>query len=202
MKFGIIGAGSVGKALGERLKAAGHTVHWGVRDPEGAAYTALGATTVPSAVSDADIVILAVPWAAARAAITTAGDLTGKILIDATNPIAPDFAGLVGLDGSSAAELIASWPHGAHVVKAFNTIGSNIMEDPTFGGGAPALLIASDYPDAKARVMAIAGQLGFDPIDAGPLNMARYLEHFAWVWIALAAKQGLGREIAFRLMKR
>lgn len=198
----IIGAGNVGATLGKRLRDLGHTVRWGVPDPNDPKYQGLDVTTVAGAVEGAEVVFLAVPWQAAEQAVKSAGDLTGKILVDVTNPIAADFSGLVDLGGSSAAEQLAQVATGAHVVKAFNTIGNNVMENPNFGGQRASLLVAGDGVDAKKVVMGLASEMGFDPIDAGPLNMSRYLESFAWVWIHLAVKQGLGRDIVFNLVRR
>ncbi len=201
-QLAIIGAGNVGVTLGKRIQNLGYTVRWGVPDPTVPKYQGLAVTTVPAAVEGADAVFLAVPWSAAEMAVKSAGDLTGKILVDVTNPIANDFSGLVHLGDTSAAEQIAMWAPRARVVKAFNTIGNNIMENPRFGEERACLLVAADDLAAKSLVIGLAEQLGFDPIDSGPLSMARYLEAFAWVWISLAVKQGYGREIAFHLLKR
>jgi len=202
MKLAILGAGNVGATLGRRLQQLGHTVRWGVPDPSAPKYAGLDVIEVAAAVEGAEVVLLAIPWAAAEQAVKSAGDLSGKILVDITNPVASDFSGLADLKGLSAAEHIARWAPGAAVVKAFNTVGNNIMENPHFGSEAASMLIASDHAEAKQRVMRLAEELGFEPIDAGPLPMARHLESFAWVWITLALKQGQGREIAFRLLHR
>jgi predicted dinucleotide-binding enzyme len=202
MKLAMIGAGNVGATLGKRLRDLGHAVRWGVPDPSNTKYEGLEVAEVATAVAEADIVMLAVPWSAAEQAIKSAGNLRGKVLIDMTNPIAQDFSNLVDLSGSSAAEHVAQWAPGAFVVKAFNTIGNNIMENPLFDHDRASLLVASDNSEAKQVVMSLAEELGFDPIDAGPLAMARHLESFAWVWITLALKQGYGREIVFHLLRR
>jgi predicted dinucleotide-binding enzyme len=201
-KIAVIGAGNVGATLGKRLRDAGHTVTWGVRDPEDAKYEGIDVAAVGAAVEGAEIVFLAVPWSAAEPALESAGSVDGKILVDAINPIAQDFSDLANLEGASVAEYIARWTHGASVVKAFNTIGFNIMQNPQFGEERAILPVASDDDAAKKVVMGLAEQLGFEPIDAGPLRMARHLESFAWLWITLALKQGYGRDIAFRLLKR
>lgn len=202
MQIAIIGAGNVGATLGRRLRDTGHSVQWGVPTPSDAKYAGLEVTTVPSAVQAADVVILAVPWAAAEQAVKSAGSLAGKVVIDATNPIASDFSGLADLGGSSAAEMVAQWAPGALVVKAFNTIGFNVMENPQFGQERASLLVAADDEGAKQTTLTLAADLGFEPIYAGPLSMARHLESFAWVWITLAVKQGQGRDIVFHLLRR
>lgn len=203
MKVAMIGAGNVGSALGKRLQGIGHDVRWGVPDPTNAKYQALKNVTTPAdAARDAEIVFLAVPWFAAQEAVQNAGPLQDKILVDVTNPIAKDFSDLVDLGGSSAAAHVAGWAEGARVVKAFNTIGANIMENPQFGQERASLLVASDYSGAKQTVMGLAEALGFAPLDAGPLSMARHLESFAWIWITQAVKQGQGRDIVWQLLRR
>ncbi len=202
MKLAIIGAGTVGAALGTRFRDAGHSVQWGVPNPTDAKYEKFDPTDVASAAAGAEVVVLAVPWAAAMQALKSAGNLTGKILIDVTNPIANDFSDLVDLENTSGAEQVAAWAGGASVVKAFNTIGSNVMENAQFGQHRANVLVAADDAGAKATVLGLARDIGFDPVDAGPLRMARHLESFAWVWITLAMKQGMGREIVFQLLQR
>ena len=123
-------------------------------------------------------------------------------MIDATNPLLPDLSGLALPNTTSGAEQVAGWSRGAKVVKAFNTVGSNIMDNPAFGADKPVLFYCGDDSQAKSNVKRLAGELGFEPLDAGPLTQARLLEPFALLWITLALKQGLGREIAFKLLRR
>jgi predicted dinucleotide-binding enzyme len=205
MKLAIIGAGNVGGSLGRRFRSIGHEVKWGVPNPTDPKYAGLDTVDVGAAARDAEVVILAVPWSAAEKAIASLGGLLGgKILVDVINPIAADFSGLVDLPGTSGAEEVARWAPKAKVVKAFNTVGNNIMDDPAFGPDreGTSMLVAGDDAGAKSVVMNLASEIGFDPLDAGPLSISRYLEAFAWVWITLAVKQGLGRDIAFHLMRR
>jgi len=198
MKIAIIGAGNVGGTLGKRWSEAGHDVVYGVRDA--AKNPDLKTATPSNATKDSDIVVLATPWAATRDAINGAGDLNGKIVIDATNPIKPSFDGMI--DGPSGAEQVQQWSGGAKVVKAFNTVGFNVMANPSFGDAKASMLVAGDDTNAKKIVMDLANDIGFEAVDAGPLVQAKYLEDFAWLWISMAAKYGHGRDIAFRLMKR
>lgn len=198
MKIAIIGAGNVGGTLGGRWSEKGHDVVYGVRDP--AKYASLNATNVAKAVADAEVVVLATPWPATEGVIREAGDWSGKIVVDTTNPVAPGFGGLV--QGRSAGEQVADWAAGARVVKAFNTIGFNVMAQPAFPDGAATLLYAGDDAEAKATVRRLSEDIGFEPVDAGPLSMAHYLEAQAWIWISLAMKYGQGRDIAFRLVRR
>ena len=130
------------------------------------------------------------------------GNLDGKILIDATNPIRADFTGLVYGNDTSGGEQVATWARGAKVVKAFNTVGANIMTDPSFDGHKPVMLYCGDDSAAKLVVKKLIDDLVFEAIDAGPLDQARLLEPFAFLWFSLADKRGLGREFAFELMRR
>jgi len=123
-------------------------------------------------------------------------------VIDVTNPVLPDLSGLSLGTTTSAAEQVAQWASGARVVKAFNTVGFNIMADPSFGASRALLFYCGDDAPAKQIVKSLAAELGFDPEDAGPLRQARLLEPFALLWISLAYGQGYGREFAFQLLRR
>ena len=152
------------------------------------------------------VVVLTVPWEAAHDAIRSAGDLTGKVLVDATNPVALGLEGLqhgllVG-HTTSAAEQVAAWARGARVVKAFNTTGFGNMHDPRYGSQAATIFLCGDDAEAKAMVTQLGEELGFAMIDAGPLAIARLLEPLAMLWIHLAVFQGLGPEFAFILQRR
>lgn len=197
MNIAVLGKGNVGATLGRRWAEAGHGVMFGVRAPKHP-----GETTVQDAVRGAEVVVLAIPSQAVSAEFFDGLDLDGKVLIDCTNPIRADFSGLDSGEDPSGGEMVARLAPGARVVKAFNTIGFDAMADPVFAGEPATLLIAGDDPAASATTAALARDLGFEPLDAGPLSMAHYLEATAWVWISLAVKQGLGRGIAFVLHRR
>lgn len=98
--------------------------------------------------------------------------------------------------------MVAKWATGAKVVKAFNTVGFNIMADPRFEGGRTAMFYCGDDAKAKSTVAGLINELGFEALDAGPLTQARLLEPFALLWISLALQYGYGREIAFQLLRR
>jgi predicted dinucleotide-binding enzyme len=149
-----------------------------------------------------EVVILAVPWPAAQDAIQSAGDLDGKVLVDATNPLAPNLSGLTLGHSTSAGELVAAWAPGARVVKAFNSTGSGNMADPAYGAQQTSMFLCSDDADAKASVAHLGEEIGFEMIDAGPLANARLLEPLALLWIYLAYVQGMGPDIAFKLLRR
>ncbi len=206
MKIAIIGAGNVGQALAGGWRKAGHEIVFGVRNPIGrkAELTALGDVVgAKDAAARAEVIVIAVPW-------TVIGDVTaeiataavGKTVIDITNPIAPPYTDLAVAGFDSGAEQVARKLKQSRVVKAFNTVGAEVMADPRYPDGPAVLPVAGDDPRAKATALALARDLGFEPVDAGPLAMARYLEPFAMLWIKLALIQGLGRRFAFRLLQR
>lgn len=209
MRIAIIGAGNVGGRLGKRLAARGHHIIFGVRDPSAARVQGLleeiGSSAAAASIGDAAAasmtIILAVPWDAAEEVVREAGDLVGKILVDTTNPIAAGFELALG-HTTSAAERIAGWSDGARVVKAFNTLGAEHLEDPRFGSEALNMFICGDDSEAKAVVGGLAEELGFEVVDAGPLSSARLLEPLAMLWIRLAQAEGEGRDIAFKLLRR
>jgi predicted dinucleotide-binding enzyme len=97
---------------------------------------------------------------------------------------------------------VAQWASGAKVVKAFNTVGANIMADPSFEGHKPVMFYCGDDDQAKQVVKQLISELVFEAVDAGPLKQARLLEPFAQLWISLAYAQGMGREFAFELLRR
>jgi len=209
MKIGIIGSGNVGGALGGRWAKLGHEVIFGTRDPEGTEKRQLAAKssgkTRTAALADtareAEVLLLSVPWNAAQQVVRSLGDLTGKILIDATNPLLPDLSGLALGTTTSGAEEVAAWARGARVVKAFNTVGANIMANPAFEGHRPVMFYCGDDGDAKHVVAKLISDLVFEPVDAGPLKQARLIEPFAMLWISLAYG-GMGRDFAFELLRR
>jgi predicted dinucleotide-binding enzyme len=208
MSIGIIGAGNVGQALARNLVKQGERVVFGV--PDAAKYAPAVARlgpnarvdTVEQAVLASDLLILAVPYGAAQQVAESLPDWGGRILVDATNPLAPGLAGLAIGTTTSGAEEIARHARGARVVKAFNTTGAENMVQPRYPGGAVFMPVAGDDAEARARVVALATRLGFEAVDVGPLSAARYLEPFAMTWIHMAIKRGLGRDFAFGLLKR
>lgn len=202
----ILGAGSVGRALGERLLHAGAVVRYGVREPDVTAGTLTGAVAdVPAllpaaAATDAEMILLAVPAAAAADAARSAGDLMGKIVVDCTNPLRWD-AGPVWApppEGSVAQALAAIFP-GVPVIKGFNHFGAEIQRRPELATGPADAFFAGDDLDAKSRVMDLALRMGFRAQDAGPLRNAALLENLAVLWIHLATTGGAGRGFGFRL---
>lgn len=208
MRIAVIGIGMVGGTLGRRWAQAGHEVMFGVREPSsekvGQLLAEAGANARAGSVAEAaafgEVVVLATPWSGTEDAIRQAGDLSGKIVLDCTNPLAPDMSGLVG--DRSAAEQAASWARGAKVVKIFNSTGFKNMDDPQYGDDRVTMFYCGDDAEAKKVAAGLAGELGFEPVDAGPLAEARSLEYLALLWIHLAYVQKLGPGIAFKLIRR
>ena len=141
---------------------------------------------------------------ASEAAVKAAGELSGKLILDATNPLAmgPQGPGLAVGHAISAGEMVAAWAKGASVFKTLNTTGFNNLEDSGGYAQKPVMFYAGDDAGKKAAVAALPGDLGFEPVDAGPLSNARLLEPYAMLWIDLALKRGQGRDFAFALMRR
>jgi 8-hydroxy-5-deazaflavin:NADPH oxidoreductase len=209
MKIAVIGTGSVGGTIGRRLAELGHTVSFGVRNVLDADAKALIGTikgnarlaSVAAAAKDAEVVVLATPYAANAAAIAAAGNLSGKILIDVTNPVGPDFSLATGFTTSGAEEVAKLAPR-AKVFKAMNQVGFEVMANPDFAGGKPVMFVAGNDPVGKAVVLELVSSLGFEAIDAGELAVARLLEPYAMLWIHLMARRNQGRNFAFALLRR
>lgn len=209
MKIAMIGTGSVGGTLGRRWAELGHSVCFGVRDLSDANAKALVGkikgdarlASVRDAAQGAEIVVLATPYAANAAAIASAGDLAGKILLDVTNPIGANFTLAVG-HNTSGGEEAAKLAPGARVFKAMNQVGFEVMANPAFAAGKPVMFVAGDDVAGKKVVLDLVAALGFEAIDAGELSIARLLEPYAMLWIHLMARRKLGRDFAFGLLRR
>jgi len=206
MNITIIGSGNVGRALGDGWRGAGHSVTFATREPSAAKAAELkkaGFTVaaMAEAAKTADVIVLATPWDAVPASLHALGALTGKIIVDATNPLTSKLELALGFS-DSAGETVARLAPGARVVKAFNTTGANNMADSKYPGGTLMMPVAGDDPEGKTIVMALAAALGFEPIDVGPLSMSRHLEPMAMTWIKLAYAQGMGREFGFAVLRR
>ena len=213
MKLAIIGAGNVGGTLGSAWATkGGHEVFFGVRSPNSdktqALVDALGgkarAGTAAEAVAFGEMIVLATPWTATEAAIRSMGDLNGRTILDATNPLAmgPDGLGLEIGHSISAGEKVQGWAKGASVFKTLNTTGFGNMANPVFHGVKSVMFVAGDDTAKKPKVIELVAALGFEVVDAGPLRNARLLEAHAMLWIELALKRGLGRDWAFALVRR
>lgn len=213
MKIAIIGAGNVGGTLGTAwAQKAGHEILFGVRNPAAEKAQALvaklgskaRAATPAEAAASADFIVLTTPWPQAEAAVRSLGNVSGKIVLDATNPLAmgPDGLGLEIGHSISAGEKVQGWSAGASVFKTLNTTGFGNMAEPVYHGVKSVMFVAGDDAANKPKVIDLVASLGFDVIDAGPLRNARLLEAHAMLWIELALKRGLGRDWAFARLKR
>ncbi len=204
MRLGMIGTGNVGGTLGRLWESQGHDVRFGVRDPSTQAGGGLNhdrTGTIGDVASFADVIILAVPWSAVADALLATGPLTGKTVIDCTNPLLPDLSGLALGTTTSAGEEVAKLVPNAKVVKCFNTLGAGNFANPSFGSEKASMLYCGDDPGAKLTVAELGNQLGFDMIDSGPLSQSRWLEAMAMLWISMAYKYGGSERSAFRLLR-
>ena len=206
MHIAIIGMGNVGSTLGRRWRECGHQVAFGVRDPmkkkADAEKIQATVTTIPGAAASAEAVLLAIPWTAAPEVLKAAGDLSGKVLLDCTNPVTPDLTHLTIGFTTSAGEEVARLAPGARVVKVFNTNGVGNMADPDYGTLKATMLYAGDHRDANQVAANLAEQIGMEPVYLGPLKEARLLEPLAMAWILLARHRGLGRDFALNIVRR
>lgn len=206
--IGILGAGNVGMALARALTTRGETVVLGAPSPEKyrAAVAGLGPQASigsnAEAIDAAAVVVLATPYSAALYIARSVPDWNDRILVDATNPLAPGLSGLLVGTTTSGAEQIAAAARGARVVKAFNSTGAENMADSRYPGGTVFMPVCGDDAEARDRVLALAALIGFDAVDCGTLSAARYLEPFAMTWIHMAIKLGQGRSFAFARLHR
>jgi predicted dinucleotide-binding enzyme len=203
MNILILGAGNMGSALARRFSAAGHAVRLAATSHDKAksvAATLPNTTAVDASVGagDADVIVVATPYAHAAEALRAVGPLDGKVVVDITNPLTADYMGLAIGHDTSAAEEIAKAAPGATLVKGFNTLFAQVLNEGAQradGQRAPTF-VASDSAQAKEKVVALADSIGFDAIDAGPLKNARYLEPLAGLNIYFGYGAGLGTAIA------
>ena len=187
----MVGTGNVGSSLGPMFAELGHEIIYATRSPDRADIQELVSRTggnasaaLPAeAAARADVVMLAVPWNTVEAVMANIGDLSGKIVIDPTNPR------MVGDDGlrdfavdPSNAEWVQRWAPEARVVKAFNTMNYRTWMDPASSGGPVTVPIVGDDAEAKAFVASLVEGVGLEPIDLGPLRYANALETLYIIW--------------------
>jgi predicted dinucleotide-binding enzyme len=192
MRLAILGAGNVGGGLGIAFARTGHEVVFGVRDPDSAKTSAAlaaapgaRATAPADAVEGAEVVVFALRWDAVPEMLDQLPSLDGRIVIDAMNRFGGDPA-------RSTTEDLADLLPGVRLAKAFNTIGFENFTTARGRRTPAAMFIAGDDPDAKTTAMVLAGEIGFEPEDAGPITNARGLEEMARLWLALAQTHGRG----------
>ncbi len=187
----VIGTANVAKALGTEFAAQGHTIIYGSRDPSRDSVADLveqtgngaSATTQQEAVVGADIVVLAVPGVLVEEITKGLGDLSGKIIIDPTNPLTGPMGALAhGVDTSNG-EIIQNAAPDAFVVKAFNTLSWQTMIDPDLAGGPVSIPLAGNNADAKAKVAELVEGMGLEAIDVGGIENAHWVEGMLMLWI-------------------
>jgi 8-hydroxy-5-deazaflavin:NADPH oxidoreductase len=192
MKIAIIGKGHVGTALCMGLDKAGHETKFGHRDPN---------ESVADAAKWGEVIILAVPHENADNAIEAVKQFAdGKTVIDVMNAIGPKMDLGISCTTSSAEETQKKLPK-AHVVKAFNTVFAANQSTAKVGGEQLTAFIAGDNSKAKQTVAQLTKDIGFDPVDCGPLKAARYLEAMGILIINLAYSYGMGSRIGYKLVK-
>jgi len=188
----IIGTGDLGDSFGQSLAKLGYPVVYGSRTPESdrvkavVAKTGHGAiaTTQQDAAAQGDIIILPITWPAMETAAQSLGSLDGKIVIDPSIPWTQGEDGYPqSLVETSGAELIQQWNPGAQVVKGLGTMSSLIIDEPNTLDGPVTIPLASDSKDAKERVARLTVELGLDPVDFGPLRMARAIETMQFIYL-------------------
>jgi len=208
MRIGILGSGLMGGKLGTLFARAGHEVVFSyarsqeklnrlARDARGNAR----AGTPREAAEEADAVLLAVHWSRMDDVLKQAGDLSGKVIVTCSLPMNADNTELVVAHMSSGAEALARKVPKARIVSAFNTVPSELL----FGvfqarrkAARPSLVYCGDDSASKGIATALIRDLGFDPVDAGPLRIARYTEPFALLVAQLAYEGKGGPELAYR----
>lgn len=202
MKVAIIGTGNMASGLAYALAGAQHEVAIGSRDPGKAAALAekighgVQGGGIAAAAQLAEIVILATPFGGAADALKAAGDLTGKTLVDISNPISADYKSLVIGHTTSAAEEIQALAPKARIVKAFNTIFAQLLPSEARQGKTLQVFVAGDSDSAKAQVSKLAQSIGFEAVDAGPLSNSRFIEPIGEMNIHFGYFLGKGTVVA------
>jgi len=208
MRIGILGSGLMGSKLGTIFARAGHEVVFSYARSEQKlkklareAGERARAGTPREAVQDAGAVLLAIHWSRLDDVLEQAGDLKSKVVISCSLPMNDANTELVVAHTSSGAEELAKKVPGAHVVSAFNTVPSEVL----FGtyearrkSRKPSLIYCGDHRRSKEVAATLIADAGFDPLDAGPLRLARYSEPFALLVAELAYEGKQGPEMAYR----
>ena len=210
MKIAILGTGNVGSALARVWTRKGHEIVFGTREPASLKVQDLVANlgrraradSLARATRDCEAVVLATPWAAARETLESCGPLAGKLVIDCTNPLAPDLSGLTLGHDTSGGEQVSQWSGGAAVFKAFNTTGAENMARAGEFTHKPAMFFCGNDDAWRATVAKLVEDAGFEAVDAGRLASARWLEPLAMLWIHMAYAGGAGQDFAVALVRR
>ncbi|MBA2545103.1 MAG: NAD(P)-binding domain-containing protein [Deltaproteobacteria bacterium] len=209
MQIAIIGSGNIGGGLARAWRRAGHGVTFGARDPNEAELATLcteigaKAKSIADSVTGAEVVVLAMPFGALDSVLAATGDLAGIIVIDATNAVTRGTSGMTleyGHTTSSGEQVQARIPR-ARVVRSFNAQGAENLANPTYGDVVASNFYCGDDAEAKHAVALLITDVGFEPIDAGPLASARLLEPLMLLWITCSRTVGT-RDLGFKLLRR
>jgi predicted dinucleotide-binding enzyme len=208
MRIGILGSGLMGGKLGTLFARAGHDVVFSYarsrKKLEQLARDAgpnARAGTPAQAAKDADAVLLAVHWSRMDDVLKQAGDLSGKVIVSCSLPMNADDTELVFAHTSSGSEELVRKVPRAHVVAAFNTVPSEVLFgvfEARDNGPRPSLVYCGDHARSKRVAAELIGDVGFDPVDAGPLRIGRYIEPFTLLVAQLAYEGEGGPELAYR----
>jgi predicted dinucleotide-binding enzyme len=209
MKIAIVGPGKLGSALGKLWARKGHQVSVTFSRDRAkldaiAAEIGAQAEAIEDAVAKSDVVALTTKWAVVPEALARAGALQGKIVLDCTNTMSPRKTPEGLPETRSCAEVLATMIPGAHVIKTFNQAFEQILhaDSRLFGGEKPTMFYCGDDAEAKKVAAQLIADTDFEPIDAGPLENARYVEAYAILLLRLGHTLGLGTNIAMKLMRR
>ena len=213
MRVGVLGTGDVGRVLGSAFVTLGHEVRMGAREAtndKAAAWAReagprASAGTFADAAAFGELVVFATLGVANEQIVKAAGHdpFAGKVVIDATNPL--DFSGgmppaLAIAGNDSGGEQLQRLLPGAHVVKAFNTVGNALMFRPDLPGGPPDMFICGNDDDAKRQVSELLARFGWGVVDVGGIESSRYLEAMCMVWVIAGARSGNWRQ-AFKMLR-
>jgi 8-hydroxy-5-deazaflavin:NADPH oxidoreductase len=208
MNIGIIGTGNMGGNLAQLWARKNYKIMLTSKDLKQSREIAVqsgenvSVGSLKETVEFGEAVVFAFPYEALDDVIKEAGSFSGKIIIDIINPLTEDIMGLkFGFDTSAAEEIAEKIPD-ANVVKALNTIASPVLErgDLELNPNAPTVFYCGDDADAKAKVKKLISDIGFEPMESGPLKNARYLEPMAEFIVQLAVT-GLGANIAYKILR-
>jgi predicted dinucleotide-binding enzyme len=198
----------VGAGLARAWSALGHSVVIGSRSPDSERLVELvagigngvSAAGLADSAAGADVIVLAVPWSAAELSVSSLGDVSSRVFIDATNPFVKGLN--LGLGHTeSGGEQVAKWAAGARIVKALNIVDARLLDGSQLDGREISIPICGDDADAKQDATELISELGFDVVDAGALTNSRLLEPLALLMIRLSMKKNLGTEIGFRVLR-
>jgi len=199
-KVAVIGSGHIGGTLARRWAAAGHSVTLGGRDPQKSALRALaeeiGATTasIQDAVAANEVVLFAIPWSEMEGTLSALGSLLDdRLVIDAANNVRGDAM-------NSAAAVLAAAPRAGYV-RAFNTLGWEMLERPVVDGVPADLFFCGPDGDPRATVERLIADVGLRPVWVGGPEEVEVVDGVLRLWFTLVMKRGRGRRLAFKLIE-